>query len=447
MFGPSRLAVVMIRTLGRLPAVAPVLRWVKPYVQSQVVRNASTLVSYTMVGYGASVLGSPIVTRLYTPTEFGLYGTFLVFPSACGVLVALYYDFAIPAPQDDLEAANLAAGAVATSFVTSALSSLVYLMCVSNNWLGYASLPKDSAWLCLFFILICGLLSISQYWCLRRSNFHAIGVGSLVTNVGRALVQIASAVGGWAGLVFGEVLGRVFTIAQYTFTNRHDIHKFAPKVSVRAAAQAMWRHRRFAMVLLPSAFIDQILSMIAVPVMVPIFGISAAGQYFLMKRVLDMPMALVSRTISDSFYNRITEHAHNSPERVRPLLVRTFCLISGVAIVGMLPLMIFGPSLFAFVFGKAWREAGMLAAVMVPGVAVSLGVSPVSRVFAITRSPGLRYVFTVLTTLCLTATLTMAWMGWLNLVETAAGLSLTYCISYSAYFVTAYIAAGRISTE
>jgi O-antigen/teichoic acid export membrane protein len=414
------------------------------YLRSQLFRNASTLVSYTAVGYLASVIAAPVLTRLFSPVEFGRYGTFMAFPLVCGLLVTLAYDSAVPTPADKNEAANMVAGTVLISGVVSVLLSLVYWACLVNHWFALGQFPAWSSWLCFAILFLPGLVSVMQYWCLRQGWFHTIGSSSLITNVTRVLGQLGLYFLGWLGLCLGELLARVATLSWLVFFSRNDIRSLAPAVSTRAMATALWRQRRFPIVLLPPMAIDSALSAVALPVVAMLFGAAATGQYFLMKRILDLPAALVQRTIADAYYRRISEHAVQNPERVRPLLVRTFLLIVVASALGSLPLLFFGPSLFALVFGEPWREAGLLSAIMVPGVVVSLGASPVTRVFAVTQLPGLRYMFTIANLTGVVITLGLVWLAHIDLIYMVVGLSITQFISYSIYFASAYIAAGRI---
>ncbi len=425
------------------------LELMRPLLRSQLFRSTSTLVAYSVVGYLASIAAGPVLTRLYTPADFGLYGTFMVFPLTCTVFAALNFDSVAPAPPQEMEAANVAFGSALVASAMSPILTLLYLIFVWNNLLGYGALPAWSAWLFLIIVLMSSFVSTTQYWCLRNRRFNAIGRGTVLTNVGRAVSQMGLAVTGlgWLPLVLGELVGRIINFFAYLFVSRGDVRRLAPQTNFGEILGALWRYRRFAVVLLPPMVFDAVLSTVALPAVGALYGLAAAGQYYLMKRLIDLPAALISRTVSDAFYSRISEHARESPERIRPLLVRTFSLIAGTAAVGLSPVLLFGPTLFSFVFGQPWRQAGLLAAIMVPGLIVSLGASPVARVFAITQMPALRYVFTLANLIGVASTLAIAWTIHLDLVQTVIGLSLSQFVAYSLYFGTAYLAAGNVHTN
>ena len=106
--------------------------------------------------------------------------------------------------------------------------------------------------------------------------------------------------------------------------------------------------------------------------------------------------------------------------------------------------MFFGPQIFRLVFGQSWGEAGLLAAVMTPAAVMNLAVAPASRVFALTRRPGLRYVFTLCSLVGTVLVLGAGWRCNLDLVGVTAGLSAVVSLSYFAYFLAGVVAAGDL---
>ena len=53
------------------------------------------------------ILTTPLLTRLYTPEEFGVYSVFLSLLFIGTILVSLRYETAIPLPEDDDDAFHL----------------------------------------------------------------------------------------------------------------------------------------------------------------------------------------------------------------------------------------------------------------------------------------------------------------------------------------------------
>jgi O-antigen/teichoic acid export membrane protein len=79
-----------------------------------------------------------------------------------------------------------------------------------------------------------------------------------------------------------------------------------------------------------------------------------------------------------------------------------------LSLVPLLTLLLFGPQLFAFLFGETWRTAGVYAQILAPAFAIRFIVSPVSTIFAVTGNLRLGSAWQVLYFFTTTIVLTVA---------------------------------------
>lgn len=70
-------------------------------------RSVAVLAGGTALGQGLAVLASPFLTRLCTPSGFGVLSAYTAIFSILVVVASLRYELAIPLPEDDETAANL----------------------------------------------------------------------------------------------------------------------------------------------------------------------------------------------------------------------------------------------------------------------------------------------------------------------------------------------------
>jgi O-antigen/teichoic acid export membrane protein len=90
------------------------------------------------------------------------------------------------------------------------------------------------------------------------------------------------------------------------------------------------------------------------------FGPASAGFYALCKRLLGIPSQLIGKSVSDVFYPRITEAAHNG-ENITFLILKATLLLAAVGFVPFALVVAFGPWVFGFIFGSEWVQAGEYA--------------------------------------------------------------------------------------
>ncbi|MEA2607581.1 MAG: hypothetical protein QOI00_2338, partial [Chloroflexota bacterium] len=90
-------------------------------------RGTIKIVAGTGAAQAISVVAAPVLTRLYSPSD---YGIFAVATSLLAVLVSitcLRYEFAIPLPEDDDIAANVLGLSTIVNCAASALIALALL--------------------------------------------------------------------------------------------------------------------------------------------------------------------------------------------------------------------------------------------------------------------------------------------------------------------------------
>ena len=76
-------------------------------MKSEFSRNVFTLVSGTAIAQFISIAASLIISRLYTPDDFGVFTIFISIASLISLLLAGRYELAINLPKSDNEGLNV----------------------------------------------------------------------------------------------------------------------------------------------------------------------------------------------------------------------------------------------------------------------------------------------------------------------------------------------------
>ena len=74
---------------------------------SEFFRNVFTLVSVTSIAQAVSILIYPVLTRLYSPGEMGLFSLYMSIISLTGILSTGKYELAVLLPKEDRHAEGL----------------------------------------------------------------------------------------------------------------------------------------------------------------------------------------------------------------------------------------------------------------------------------------------------------------------------------------------------
>lgn len=71
------------------------------------IRNVVTLMTGTTFAQALMILVAPILTRLYSPEDFGVYALYISILGIIAVVACWCYEFAIVLPENDEDAANI----------------------------------------------------------------------------------------------------------------------------------------------------------------------------------------------------------------------------------------------------------------------------------------------------------------------------------------------------
>ncbi|HHD79092.1 MAG TPA: translocase, partial [Epsilonproteobacteria bacterium] len=121
---------------------------------------------------------SPILTRIYTPEDFGIFALYMSVASMIAVTATGRYELAIMLPKKDDDAMNIVALSIVISFFVSFITLLIVFSFNAQitHLLGN---PEISFW--LYFIpitvLLTGIYQSFNYWINRKKEY-----GRLATN-------------------------------------------------------------------------------------------------------------------------------------------------------------------------------------------------------------------------------------------------------------------------
>jgi O-antigen/teichoic acid export membrane protein len=339
------------------------------------------------------VLTSPLLTRLYSPADFGIVGSFAALLAVLATIVTLRYSLAIPLPPTDQEAAHIATLALLITTVLAGCMAVVVLT-VGPDALVALGLPELTryVWLLPIALLLSGIHNTFSYWAIRTESFGVIARTKAAQGVGQIIVQLALFPLGAIGLVFGQLTGQTAgstALARNALMGQRRA-AFA-NVTAHDIARTAVRYRRFPLFSTWEGGLNALGTQLPTLLLVSLFGASAAGQYVLATRVLSAPLGLVGKAVADVFLSRGARARREGD--LAMLVRRVHNALSSLAMPGVVLLMLAAPSVFGVVFGEEWDVAGRLARWMAPWLYFVFVTSPLSTLFTILEKQAQSAVF------------------------------------------------------
>lgn len=324
-------------------------------------RNVAVLVSGTAIAQVLTILAYPILMRLYTPAQFGLFALFGAIVMTVTVVAGWRYEMAVVIARTEKEAANLLALALMMALVMAAASGVFFVL--GGDELMALFGTERLGWLLALLpvsILAFGCYGILSFWATRQKYFSRLSASNVCRSVGVAAAQIALgfARAGTGGLVVGQILGQLFAVAALLGQIlKRDWRRIRPLLSWREMRRAAWFHREFPIYNAPAELLSSTTITVPSILLATLFGAGVAGLYWFAYRLLEMPMTLLGDATRRVFYQRATELSHGNRE-LGDLFVRTSLVLSLLAAVPAAFLIAAAPWLFEIVFGAVWRESG-----------------------------------------------------------------------------------------
>jgi O-antigen/teichoic acid export membrane protein len=335
--------------------------------RSPLLRATLTLMAGGALAQALPLLLGPLLTRLYTPTEFGLYHLFAAVAANVAVVACARYEHALPLARDDAEAHALVAlcrWILLAVMAFSALGAVAWALSIGALWPLWLPAAVGAF----------GWLSLATLVAVRAQRFGALATSRVLQHGGGAALQAADGAAG-AGL-WGLVVAPIAAALAAAAWLRPRLGQgwTVSRSAMKAVAQ---RHRDFPVLNTPHAFLGALQDTLAVALIAAWQGPAAAGFWGLALRYLKAPATLVGGAVSQALYPALaaggvaTEQGRSAVRRV----MRNLALL---ALPLVLALWLFAPAAFAAAFGASWREAGELARALALYIGVHFVASPLS---------------------------------------------------------------------
>jgi O-antigen/teichoic acid export membrane protein len=354
-------------------------------------RDVALLVSGNVVGQALVVAATPIVSRLFAPTEVGRFGTFAALESIVVVVACLRFDQAIPLARDPGRARGLLRLALGSAVAVAALVLVVAVALPEGVWraVGIEGIP----WLPLLLALTVLADAAGQafFVCAVRSrDLVAAARSRAILGGAQAGSQVAfgAAGAGAGGLVTGYLIGRLGAVAALLGGSRST--ELGAAEGARSAARDVWRYPAW---LMPAAVLNAAALQLPVVLVAGVYSSAGAGALVLAVRVAAAPMQLVGQSIGQVFASRLGTRSDLEEGDLRPAVRGAATRLGLLGAVVALPLVVAGPSLAGWVLGESWRGAGRCAQLLAPAYALQIMVSPLAAVLAARRRHAVQLVW------------------------------------------------------
>lgn len=380
------------------------------------------------------IFTAPIITRLYTPEDYGIFTVFLSFVGIAGSLSTLRYAVTIPIAKEEKLADNI----LKLCFLITISLSLLFVAAIAllgdfiTVKLSVEQL-KPFIWLMPVIFFGKGIYEALNNWAVRNKKFKLItrtkisqGVSSSVIKIGFGTIGITP-----LGLFIGHV-AQDFAGIGSLFSKLIQVNPFFLKefswTQIKYAAK---RYKKFPLVQSWSQLLLALGAQLPILLIGNFYGAKVVGVFGLAMGMISLPMALIGQSVAQVYFAEISKYGKDNPQKIYNLSISIMKKLFWVGLIPVGILIAFGPWLFATIFGAEWLDAGFYARYFSVLVLMQFISSPIANIFNVFEKQGLQLILNILRVVIVALIFVIS-----HLLKFSANEAvLLYCIGFSLFSV------------
>ncbi len=355
-------------------------------LQDKTKRNVSIVASgviFEIIANGVSYL---ILTRIYSPQEFGFFASFLFVVILISTISTLRYDWFIPNARTDSEAINI----FFLCFLLVSFSSMFLAIPIFELFIkifGYSDINKlkEYRWLAPFYVFFGSLFQVANMWAIRKEYFLTIAKVKFYQSTVVVLVSIVLGLWGFGikGLILANICSLFSGLMVFILSFLREDKEKLKDIKLRHAILYAKKYFRLIFSSVGQSFVSTFAYQVVPFLITTYFSPKFAGQYFLADRIINLPTIIVGQATFQVFWSEASRTKQEKPEKLMSLFMNFFIRLLKISWI-IVAIGILGPFTFKFIFGsKDWGEAGAVALILVPAVVFHFCLFPISPILIV----------------------------------------------------------------
>ena len=361
--------------------------------------NILKLSSAPVVTQVIALVTLPIITRLYSPADFGIYNLFSSIVGVFTVFCGMGYHQAIVLPKKDKDAFVL-------FFISMTLNILLTLLVffVINyipleyffnfkieNLYNYKHLIYISIFLHGVYVTLLG-------WHLRFSNFGLISISRVIRVLSNKLFLILMATFYYASvkyLIYGEIIGSLFVcIIIFAYTNIYKYLFFSFKVLKSECVKLALAYKQFPIFSVSIDLLYRSKQALIIFLITYFFSAELVGNYGMSLLILAIPTTFLGSSIGEVFYKKMSLLEDIS--EIGLLSLRLLKMLCYSSIFVFTYLAFFSQEILPFFLGEKWVDTGILISILCFGIFMEFVFGPMLNLFKVLHKQQFLFYYNLL---------------------------------------------------
>lgn len=406
----------------------PIRHLFKKLMENEFVKSVAILVSGSSVSQIIVVLLTPLLTRLYTPEDFGVLSVYMSIVLTISIIASLHYEEAIPLPKREEDAIYLLILSIIFLVLNTIIITLLLMWIKAPLLQHFHTKGLQEILLFIPFSLFgFGIFHLFEMWMIRQENYLQITVGKVRMNLSQVFSQSGL---GWiipsaSSLMVGEVLGRLIGGGGMAYVSLKNLKGKLSYLSLKTLWRIAYRYIRFPLIASWSSLLNGLSQHLPTLYIASQLGVKEAGWYFLAYRILALPDALLGHAVRQVYIGKSAKMINSNLPDFIQLFWKTIKKMGIISVFIYLTVDIFAPVVFPFVFGSSWGSASVFLQCLSIFFLFQLIVGPISSTFILLEEQYLLALSEIIKFVVLLIGMLVAYF----FLESAIGIVLLLSIS------------------
>lgn len=363
---------------------------------SRFIKNVFKLGSATAIAQLLGILLTPIITRLYSPADFGIYQVFISIVLIVGTISCLSYHSSILLPDSDRDALHIVILCFILILGASIIAGITFW--IFSDWFEKTLNAPGLAWyipLLPIGIFLNGSILVLSLWLSRQLRFGTIAVSRVASSISNKMVQIGMGLTSASplGLIAGSLVNDASTSIVMLKGIKYD-RTFFSTFSFCEIRKLAIRFKNFPIFSSGSALAEVGYFNYPSFMLAFFFNASVVGYYALAFTVVKLPSKLIGSAVYSVFYQKASEEMkrsgglHNVVKQVHRRLI-------SIGFFPFLILIVIGEDLFSIVFGAEWYTAGLYIKILAPWMFMLFISEPMISIFNVLERLRMNFSFNI----------------------------------------------------
>lgn len=331
------------------------------FLSIPLVRNTLKLSSSSTLMMFLPLVVTPILSRLYTPEDYGEWGIFSSTFYIINSFLFLSYENAIVRSESDRELPFN----VVLSLVVSLL--IVFLTFVIIEIGRFFEIPFFCEFPCLDLLLFLLITTAGVTICSNVANYQkkywTMSAAGVLSGGSQAILRICFGVYPLVlfGLIWGNVIAQAITLVFFLISLKSLWGKrFWGTINLGTLSQVALKYKKFPLYDAPARLIEFSIGNLFVIFLSLYWDKGEIGCISMVVQFVLLPIAVIGSAMGNVFYKDISEKAQNL-SMVRQSTIRALKITFFMSVTPILFLSLGGDWLFAKFLGERWDNVGNIA--------------------------------------------------------------------------------------